>query len=131
MKEKLTANQRRILEFLLSSTEELSAQSLHQALRQQKQRVGLATIYRALKALQSMGKVQARPLANGEYIYSIASAHRHHFTCVNCGNSLPLQECPVHELEQQLTQTQQFQVFYHTLEFFGLCRNCTQVNAAT
>ena len=131
MKEKLSANQRRILEVLFSSAEELSAQSLHQALRQQQQRVGLATVYRALKALQLIGKVQARSLANGEYIYSIASAHRHHFTCVNCGRSLPLQECPVHELEQQLAQTQKFQVFYHTLEFFGLCQNCTQVNATT
>ncbi len=131
MKEKLTANQQRILDVLRSSAEELSAQTLYQALRQKKQKVGLATVYRALKTLQCIGRVQARSLANGENIYSIASAHRHHFTCVNCGDSLPLQECPVHDLEQQLNQTQRFQVFYHTLEFFGLCRNCTQVNAAT
>lgn len=129
MLEKLTPHQRRVLEVLFSTPQEFSAQDLHQELKKQQQRVGLATIYRALKVLQQRGKVQTRPLPNGEAVYSIASAHRHHLTCVNCGNSMPLMNCPVHELEQELAQTQKFQVFYHTLEFFGLCQNCAEVGA--
>lgn len=127
MPEKLTPHQRRVLEVLFSTPQEFSAQDLHQELKKQQQRVGLATIYRALKVLQQRGKVQTRPLPNGEAVYSIASVHRHHLTCVNCGISMPLQNCPVHELEQELAQTQKFQVFYHTLEFFGLCQNCVEV----
>ncbi|ABW28034.1 Fur family transcriptional regulator [Acaryochloris marina] len=129
MPEKLTPHQRRVLEVLFSTPQEFSAQDLHQELKKQQQRVGLATIYRALKVLQQHGKVQTRTLTNGEAVYSIASAHRHHLTCVNCGTSMPLLNCPVHELEQELAQTQKFQVFYHTLEFFGLCQNCAEVGA--
>ncbi|WP_299486468.1 transcriptional repressor [Acaryochloris sp. IP29b_bin.137] len=129
MPEKLTPHQRRVLEVLFSTPQEFSAQDLHQELKKQQQRVGLATIYRALKVLQQHGKVQTRTLTNGEAVYSIASAHRHHLTCVNCGISMPLLNCPVHELEQELAQTQKFQVFYHTLEFFGLCQNCAEVGA--
>ncbi|QUY42558.1 Fur family transcriptional regulator [Acaryochloris marina] len=127
MPEKLTPHQRRVLEVLFSTPQEFSAQDLHQEFKKQQQRVGLATIYRALKVLQQRGKVQTRSLPNGEAVYSIASAHRHHLTCVNCGRSMPLMNCPVHELEQELSQTQKFQVFYHTLEFFGLCQNCVEV----
>ncbi|MEO0378029.1 MAG: transcriptional repressor, partial [Cyanobacteria bacterium P01_A01_bin.17] len=78
MEEKLTPNQRRVLEVLFSTPQEFSSQSLHQEMRKQGQKVGVATVYRALKVLQQHGKVQARSLANGESVYSIASAHRHH-----------------------------------------------------
>ena len=130
MEEKLTPNQRRVLQVLFAVPREFSAQSLHQELRKQQQRVGLATVYRALKVLQQQGKVQARSLSNGESVYSITSAHRHHLTCVNCGRSTPLSGCPVHELEQELSHSQRFQVFYHTLEFFGLCQSCTEMEVS-
>ena len=127
MKEKLTPRQRRVLEVLFSAPREFSAQDLHQKLQKQQLKVGLATVYRALKVLQQRGKVQTRSLSNGESVYSLTSAHRHHLTCVSCGSSIPLSNCPVHELEQELSQTQCFQIFYHTLEFFGLCQNCASV----
>ena len=130
MEQKLTPHQQRILQLLFAMPQEFSAQGLHQELRKQQQRVGLATVYRALKVLQQQGKVQARSLSNGETIYSIASAHRHHLTCVNCGSSTLLPGCPVHELEQELSHTQRFQVFYHTLEFFGLCKRCSEVEVS-
>lgn len=129
MEGKLTPHQRRVLEILFSTPQEFSAQALHQALQKQGQKVGVATVYRALKTLQQRGKVQARSLANGESVYSIVSTHRHHLTCVCCGRSQPLSSCPVHELEQELSHSQQFQVFYHTLEFFGLCQSCNEVEA--
>ena len=130
MPEKLTPYQRRVLEVLFSTPQEYSAQDLHKELEKQQQRVGLATIYRALKVLQKCGKVQMRSLPNGEAVYSLASAHRHYLTCVNCGISMPLMNCPVHKLEQELAQTQEFQVFYHTLEVFGLCQNCIEVEVS-
>lgn len=88
--------------------------------------LGLATVYRALEGLKLSGTVQARLLANGETLYSLTQADRHHLTCVQCGNSIALQdeECPVHALEQQLQRSSQFQIYYHTLEFFGLCVPC-------
>ncbi|ABW33105.1 Fur family transcriptional regulator [Acaryochloris marina] len=126
MPEKLTPNQRRVLEVLFSTPQEFSAQDLHKEFKKQQQRVGLATVYRALKVLQKCGKVHTRLLQNGEAVYSIPSAHQHHLTCVSCGSSMPLMNGPVHELEKELAQTQKFQVFYHTLEVFGLCQNCIE-----
>ncbi|MFN7661413.1 MAG: transcriptional repressor, partial [Dolichospermum sp.] len=49
---------------------------------------------------------------------------KHHLTCLQCGISIPIDQCPVHELERQLQTSHEFKVFYHTLEFFGLCKQC-------
>ena len=119
-----TRSQDRILALLNSLDRPLSAQEVYAEFRQQKQRIGLATVYRALEALKREGVVQVRSLANGEGVYSSVKDDRHHLTCLDCGRSLPIEECPVHQLEVQLQDSYQFKIYYHTLEFFGVCQTC-------
>ena len=124
MKTQRTRSQERIITVLKSLNRSISAQDLYIELRNRKQDMGLATVYRSLEALKIRGEVQVRTLANGEAEYSSVKSDRHHLTCVNCGVSLPIDECPVHDLEQQLEKSHSFNVYYHTLEFFGLCQKC-------
>ncbi|MEM6255698.1 MAG: Fur family transcriptional regulator [Cyanobacteria bacterium P01_D01_bin.156] len=124
-----TRNQERILETLQSQKQAISAQDLHSAMRQEGSRIGLATIYRALEALKLDGTVQVRTLSNGESLYSLSHEDRHHLTCLRCGDSLPIEECPVHDLEQHLNASHHFRIFYHTLEFFGLCAECQMASS--
>lgn len=125
MKVQRTRSQERIIKVLQSLKRSISAQDLYVELRNRQQDMGLATVYRSLEALKLQGEVQVRTLANGESVYSSIKSDRHHLTCVNCGVSLPIDECPVHDLEQQLEKSHTFKVFYHTLEFFGLCQKCS------
>ncbi len=104
----------------------ISAQDLYVELRNQGVSMGLATVYRSLEALKLEGVVQSRPIASGEALYSLSQADRHHLTCLQCGNSVPIDQCPVHDLEVQLNQSYQFKIYYHMLEFFGLCDRCQQ-----
>ena len=125
MKAQRTRSQERILTLLKSLNRSISAQDLYVELRNREQEMGLATVYRSLEALKIQGEVQVRTLANGESEYSSLKSDRHHLTCVNCGVSLPIDECPVHDLEHQLEKSHTFKVYYHTLEFFGLCQQCS------
>ncbi len=125
MKAQRTRSQERILTLLKSLNRSISAQDLYIELRNREQDMGLATVYRSLEALKIQGEVQVRTLANGESEYSSVKSDRHHLTCVNCGVSLPIDECPVHDLEKQLERSHTFKVYYHTLEFFGLCQKCS------
>ena len=125
MKAQRTRSQERILTILKTLNRSISAQDLYIELRNREQDMGLATVYRSLEALKIQGEVQVRTLANGESEYSSLKSDRHHLTCVNCGVSLPINECPVHDLEQQLEKSHTFKVYYHTLEFFGLCQKCS------
>ncbi|HEY9769139.1 MAG TPA: transcriptional repressor [Coleofasciculaceae cyanobacterium] len=124
MKTQRTRSQERIMTVLQSLKLSISAQDLYIELRKRQQDMGLATVYRSLEALKLQGEVQVRTLANGESVYSLIKSDRHHLTCVNCGTSIPIDECPVHDLEQQLEKSHTFKVYYHTLEFFGLCQKC-------
>jgi len=119
-----TRSQDRILKLLNSSDRALSAQELYLELRQRKQGLGLATVYRALDALKLAGDIQVRTLVSGESLYSSKQEDRHHLTCLQCGESIELAECPVHQLETQLHQQHHFKIYYHTLEFFGICTLC-------
>jgi Fur family ferric uptake transcriptional regulator len=119
-----TRSQDRILSTLRSTERAISAQDLYVELRRHGNPMGLATVYRALDALKLEGLVQMRTLASGESLYSLVQQDRHHLTCLQCGASIAIDECPVHELENQLNQSYRFKIFYHTLEFFGLCTPC-------
>jgi Fur family ferric uptake transcriptional regulator len=124
MKAQRTRSQERILNVLKSLNRAISAQDLYIELRHREMSMGLATVYRALEALKLDGMVQVRTLANGEALYSLIQEDRHHLTCLQCGSSIAIDECPVHDLEQELTQTHQFKIYYHMLEFFGVCEEC-------
>ncbi|MEL6815810.1 MAG: transcriptional repressor [Cyanobacteria bacterium J06598_3] len=129
LKPHLTRAQKQVYRLLEQADEALTAQAIHQRLQAQAQSVGLATVYRAVRSLQVKGVAQARSLPTGEWAYGLASDHAHYLTCVNCGTSVLLKNCPVQSLEEKLhqasNQSSHFHVFYHTLEFFGLCAPCT------
>ncbi|NES19541.1 MAG: transcriptional repressor [Symploca sp. SIO3E6] len=128
MKTQPTRSQQRILRLLKKLNRAISAQDLYVELRKGGKGIGLATVYRSLEALKLQGLVQMRKLPNGESLYSSVQKDQHHLTCLDCGESIPINECPVHQLETELQTTHQFKVFYHTLEFFGLCDRCVAAN---
>lgn len=125
-----TRSQERILNLLKTIKQGISAQDIYVELRNRNQSMGLATVYRSLESLKLEGLVQVRTLANGEALYSLAQQDKHHMTCLQCGTSIPIHQCPVHDLETQLQATHKFKIFYHTLEFFGLCSQCQSMQAA-
>ena len=123
MKTQLKSSQEQILMLLKQINHAVSAQEIYIALRNQKQSLGLATIYRILKTLKLQGKIRSRSLSSGEYLYSLIEQDKHYLNCLQCGHSAPLEECPVH-VQAQLHSSGQFEIYYHTLEFFGLCSSC-------
>ena len=124
MKSDRTRSQERILQLLKQFDREISAQDIYVELRTRDRAVGLATIYRALESLKLEGIIQGRTLPTGESLYSCVQADRHHLTCLHCGQSIPIDECPVEQLERRLESLHRFKIYYHTLEFFGVCMTC-------
>lgn len=122
-----TRSQTRILESLQQMDRSISAQDLYSELRQHEKSMGLATVYRALDALKKEGAVQVRTLTTGESLYSLIQEDRHHLTCLQCGETIELDSCPVHALEKKFSEQYGFKMNYHVLEFFGVCQGCMGV----
>lgn len=129
MKSDRTRSQERILQLLKQCDRAISAQDIYVELRNGDRAVGLATVYRALESLKLEGLIQCRTLPTGESLYSCVQADRHHLTCLHCGRSIPIDECPVEQLERRLESQHQFKIYYHTLEFFGVCATCAPTGA--
>ncbi len=121
----LTKNQQKILDLLKELNIEITAQDLHLQLRQQKSKIGLATIYRTLKTLHLRGIIQERITTNGESLYQLIDHHTHHLNCIHCGKSELIQEknCIV-DRHHHILPEEKFKLYYHTLEFYGLCEHC-------
>jgi Fur family transcriptional regulator, ferric uptake regulator len=123
---RLTTKQKAVLTQLEQLQEAVSAQRLYTELRQRGESLGLATVYRSLDLLKLRGLVQSRTTTDGEALYSPIQQDQHYLTCLQCGSSVPLNFCPLQEIENQLRRSQAFTIYYHTLEFFGVCEPCTQ-----
>ncbi|NEP58271.1 MAG: transcriptional repressor [Symploca sp. SIO2G7] len=121
---RLTRNQQAVLDVLLSQADARSAQELYSLLRE-RQAIGLATVYRALETLKLYGLIKNRVGVSGESLYSPVALDQHYLTCLQCGQSFPLDRCPVQKFEDHLQPSVPFKIYYHTLEFFGLCEPCT------
>ena len=120
-----TSSREKVLHLLQNLHHEVSAQELYLELRNQQKSIGLATVYRVLKSLKLEGMIQERLSPIGESLYSlITPSHSHHLNCLGCGKVVSLEVCPLNKTITQLSESQHFKIFYHTIELFGLCGVC-------
>ncbi|MGB3698860.1 MAG: Fur family transcriptional regulator, partial [Gordonia sp. (in: high G+C Gram-positive bacteria)] len=79
--------QRAAIADLLADTDDfLSAQQLHDRLRERGESIGLTTVYRNLQALTEADQIDAIWDGSGETRYRHCSTgHHHHLVCRECG----------------------------------------------
>ena len=122
----LTARQALLLDTLRRAATELSSQELHRRLSEGNGSIGLATVYRQLRWLQQRGLVRSRLLPSGESVYAPLEHDAHHLTCVRCGSSVTLPECPMHDHPLPAGVAGGFRPLFHTLEYYGHCAACQE-----
>lgn len=83
-----------------------------------------ATIYRILDILHRRDLIQRIELGEGKYRYEKSENHHHHLICTNCGKIEDVKADFLSNLEGQIREKNGFLVKNHSLEFFGLCKNC-------
>ena len=124
-KHEISKRQEQLLFELKKCTDELSGQELHRKLHDGENAMGLTTVYRNLQALVKQGLIRSRHLPNGEVFYSPVERDIHHLTCVSCGETSRIQGCPVKTVDISKKVSNKFELLFHTLEYFGLCQNCS------
>ena len=122
----ITKRQRQLLDELRKCDDELSGQELHRQLHRGENSMGLATVYRNLQELIKQGLVRSRHLPTGEVLYTLVERDIHHLTCVDCGETTRLEVCPVQTMKVPKNISKNFELLFHTLEYFGLCKECAQ-----
>lgn len=119
--------QRAAVRALLANTEEFrTATQIHDELRQLGDRVGLATVYRALQTMSESGDLDVLRTPDGEAAYRMCSnEHHHHLVCRNCGTAVEIAGEAVESWANEVAAEHGFTDAGHNLEIFGLCRTCS------
>ncbi len=125
-KPEITKRQKQLLNELKKCRDELSGQELHRKLHKSEKAMGLTTVYRNLQTLVKQGLIRSRHLPNGEVLYAPVERDIHHLTCVSCGETTQLKGCPVKTIDVPKNNLKEFELLFHTLEYFGLCQNCSE-----
>lgn len=121
-----TTRQRTVVQEVLATAEEfLSAQQVHQVLRDRGETVGLSTVYRNLQALAEEQVVDTLRDEDGEVRYRrCGSSHHHHLICRVCGRVEEIEGPAVESWADRAAQEHGFRDVTHTLELFGVCGAC-------
>ena len=123
---KITGPRQAILEILRQHSHPMTNKELFAALP--KGDCDLATIYRSMHLLESMGMVKRFDFGDGvarfELVGAGENAHHHHLICTRCSVVVEIEECFPRELEDTIASRNGFKSVSHKLEFFGLCPQC-------
>ena len=85
--------------------------------------LGIATVYRNLKALVEEGELQPVHLPGENPRFELAGhQHHHHFQCTRCERVFPIHACPGTMAE---LAPPGFTVQRHDLTLHGLCADCS------
>jgi len=104
----------------------VSAQDLHQALREAGVEIGLATVYRALAGLAEDGEADQLQL-DGEALYRACTPgrHHHHLICRSCGRTVEISASPVEAWARSVAAEHGFTEAEHVVDVFGRCADCS------
>jgi len=123
---KVTAPRQAILSILRARSHPMSTKEIFSALPQGD--CDLATVYRSINLLESMGMVKRFEFGDGiarfELLQEGDDGHHHHLVCTRCAGIVEIDECGMHELESKIAQRNRFKAVTHKLEFFGICPQC-------
>ncbi|MDR2974688.1 MAG: transcriptional repressor [Propionibacteriaceae bacterium] len=122
--ERHTRQRQVITAYMKAQAQFLTAQQVHDGLRELGDTVSLPTVYRTLTALVEAGDLDVR-VSNNQSAYRHCSPHHHHhLVCRQCGRTIELADSPVEQWATAIANEHGFTDVDHTIEILGLCPAC-------
>ena len=122
---RLTRQRQLVWEILQQHQGHLEAETLYLQAKTRDAHISLATVYRALAYLKSLGLVQVHSLGENHGHFEATPAAPHdHFTCLKCGRVVELSLQTAHEELIKECQSQGLQIVTVNLHLSGYCLQC-------
>jgi Fur family transcriptional regulator, ferric uptake regulator len=100
---------------------------LASAVRRLRPSTGVATVYRAVAAMEASGFLERVGERAGTALFARCRAgggHHHHVVCTGCGVTVAT-ECPIGDAVTGAAAEAGFTVTGHEVRIYGLCRDCS------
>lgn len=126
--ERITSLRRELLDLLGQSDQPWSVLDIQKQLVKRGFKPNKTTVYRQLAVLvryQVIHEIRLHDRTKRYEISKDALHHHHHLVCVRCKKieDVNFKEDLTRQ-EKIILQTKKFKVLQHSLEFFGVCKNC-------
>lgn len=113
-----------IKDYLVETKIPVDVRTIISFLRSKNLDTNKVTVYRALDFFCKNGLVDRVEFGEGKFRYEIKKGHHHHLVCTKCGKIAEVEGEFLKQMERQVYKNKQFKVISHSLEFFGICKNC-------
>ncbi len=120
-----TKNREILLGFLIEKHGPFSIEEIHRALKRQE--LDLVTIYRCMQAFEQASLVRRCDFGDGIARFEFQEEgghHHHHVICKKCKKTENLEHCELPQLENRVKRLG-YSKIQHSLEFFGICKDCS------
>jgi Fur family transcriptional regulator, peroxide stress response regulator len=127
---KLTPQRLAIVKILAKSDGHPSVENIHAQISRDFPTMSLATVYRNILLIKSLGEVLELGFPDGSNRYDGKKPFPHpHVICIKCKKIVDLDLDSLNEMKKEVASEADFKILHHRLDFFGICRACLSEKA--
>lgn len=122
---RLSAQRRVIADTAATLERAFTVEDLADSVRARDASIGLATVYRAVNALEAASSMERVGERGGSTLYAYCrhGGHHHHLVCTECGR-VEHAPCLLGESAVAEVSAGGFRITGHEMKLFGLCPSC-------
>lgn len=110
-----------------SDVRHMAAEDIYKILLDDKQPIGLATIYRVLTQLEYAGLVIRNKFEGERAMFELNDeAHHDHMVCVECACVIEFVDQRIEAQQEKVAKEHAFTIHDHALTLYGKCKNCSR-----
>lgn len=124
---RLSPQRRAIARAVLGMGKAFSVEELAAEARRARSGMGLATLYRAVEAMERAGWIQSAGFRGDTRLFLRCDTpgHHHHMVCTECG-TVKDTDCPLEATVLSDAAGAGFRVTRHEINVYGVCPDCTE-----
>lgn len=126
---RLTGQRQVIVDAFLKQKGHVSAEELYRKVQKSAPDIGFTTVYRTLKLLSQAGLATSKNFGDGyaRFEATTQQTHHDHLICTQCGKIIEFVNDQIESLQQSIAEQHGFTVTEHTLDIYGVCRDCSNM----
>ncbi len=122
---KITPQRLAIVKILAKSEDHPSVEDIHARLNKDFPTMSLATVYRNIVSIKSLGEVLELGFPDGSNRYDGNNPNPHpHIICIECKRIVDLDLDSLDGMKKEVALETNYKILNHRLDFFGICSNC-------
>ena len=122
---KLTPQRLAIIKILANSEGHPNVEKIYEKLQADFPTMSLATVYRNVMILKSLGEVLELGFPDGSNRYDGNKPYPHpHVICTKCKKIIDPDLTTLKDMTTEVADETGFKILTHRLDFFGVCRDC-------